>query len=188
MGVKAANTRAAILDRAVDIASAEGLEGLTIGTLASQLEMSKSGLFAHFGSKQDLQLAAVQEAAGRFYEAVVAPAADAPEGMPRLRAYCERWLDYLEGEVFAGGCFWAAATAEFDDRPGAVREAVRGSIAAWLDELRRQAEIAAIADPAQLAFEVYSLTLGANASSRLLRDERTFTRAREAIERRLSLG
>src|SRR5215467_8727521 len=111
-----AATRAAILDRAVDLASGEGLEGLTIGRLAAELEMSKSGLFAHFGSKQELQLATVEAAALRFRDAVIEPARQAPEGAPRLRAMAERYLDHID--LYSGGCFWGATSAEYDDRPG----------------------------------------------------------------------
>jgi AcrR family transcriptional regulator len=185
MATKAARTRAAILERAVDVASAEGLEGLTIGRLANELRMSKSGLFAHFGSKEDLQLATIDAAAARFYGEVVAPAQQEREGYPRLTAYCERYLDYLERKVFAGGCFWAAAAAEFDDRPGPVRDVVRAGVAGWLGELERQAAIAGVENAAELAFEIYSLGLGANACFRLLADERGFGRARAAIARRL---
>src|SRR4051812_4536322 len=117
-GGKAAVTRGAILDRAVDLASSDGLEGLTIGRLAGETGMSKSGLFAHFGSKEELQLATVQTAAERFRDAVVLPAQAADAGAPRLRAYCEGFVDYMEQRVFPGGCFWAAAGPEMDDRPG----------------------------------------------------------------------
>ncbi len=188
METKAATTRRGILERAVDLASVEGLEGLTIGRLASDLAMSKSGLFAHFGSKEELQLATVEAAGRRFFEAVVAPARQEPEGAARLRAYCELYLGYLERGVFAGGCFWAAAAAEFDDRPGPVREAVRAGVAGWLGELERQAQAAGVKEATELAFEVYSLGLGANVYSRLLGDGRAFERARAAIERRMPPG
>lgn len=186
METKAATTRAVILERAVDMASAEGLEGLTIGRLAGELEMSKSGLFAHFGSKEELQLATVAAASQRFLLAVVMPAQEHEEGHARLAAYCERYMDYLERGVFPGGCFWAAAGTEFDDRPGPVRDAVCGGVTAWLDELELQAGIAGVEDPAGLAFEIYSLGMGANACSRLLSAERAFPLARKAIEDRLT--
>ena len=147
--------------------------------------MSKSGVFAHFGSKEDLQLATIDAAAKRFYDEVVAPALAHADGYPRLMAYCQRYLDYLERGVFAGGCFWAAAAAEFDDRPGAVRDAVRAGVVGWLGELERQARAEKADGAAELAFEIYSLGLGANACSRLLGDERAFDRARSAIERLL---
>jgi len=182
VATKAQSTRTAILERAVDLASVEGLEGLTIGRLARELHMSKSGLFARFGSKEDLQLATIEAAAQRFYEAVVAPALEHEEGRPRLTAYCHRYLDYLEREVFAGGCFWAAVATEFDDRPGVVRDAVRAGVVAWLDELERQAAVERANGAKELAFEIYSLGLGANACSRLLGDKHAFDRARAAIE------
>ena len=183
---KGTSTRNAILDRAADIASAEGLEGLTIGRLATDLELSKSGLFAHFGSKQDLQLATVERAAKRFYDAVVEPAVAHPEGAQRLAAYWRGYLAYLEAQVFSGGCFWAAAVAEFDDRPGAVRDAVRSGLKAWLHELERQAAIAGAEDPAAIAFEMYSFGLGANAYLRLLGNDEAFVHARSAIDARLA--
>jgi AcrR family transcriptional regulator len=185
MAGKATSTRTAILDRAVDLASSDGLEGLTIGRLAGELDMSKSGLFAHFGSKEDLQLATVRAAAQRFIDDVVLPVQAAEEGAPRLRAYCEGYIDHLERKVFAGGCFWSAAGAEFDDRPGPVRDAIKGGVVAWLDELERQARAAGVREPRQIAFEIYSLGLGANASHRLLGDGQGFDRARAAIERLL---
>ncbi|MDX6669808.1 MAG: hypothetical protein QOI91_171 [Solirubrobacteraceae bacterium] len=176
------STRDAILERAVDLASTEGLEGLTIGHLASDLRMSKSGVFAHFGSKQELQLATIQAAGARVLERVVAPAQEADEGLPRLRRYCELYLDHLEKRGFAGGCFWAAAAAEFDDRPGPVRDAVRGGVEAWLGELAAQARLAGLTDPDQVAFELWSAALGANMSRRLLGDDLAFDRARRTID------
>ncbi len=144
---KGAGTRAAILDRAVDLASAEGLEGLTIGRLAGELEMSKSGLFAHFGSKQELQLATVEAAARRFRRAVIDPALDAPDGGPRLRAMADAYLAHLDAGAYSGGCFWASTSAEYDDRPGPVRDAIAAALDAWLDELERQARIAGAGKP-----------------------------------------
>jgi AcrR family transcriptional regulator len=182
---KASSTRAAILQHAADRASTDGLEGLTIGGLASELEMSKSGLFAHFGSKEGLQLAVVEHAAMRFLSEVVAPAQQAREGEERLRAYCERYFDYLQRKVFAGGCFWAAAAAEFDDRPGPVRDAIANGVRGWLGELERHARLAGCERPAELAFEIYSLGLGANACARLLADEHAFARTRATVERLL---
>lgn len=182
---KAQATRSAILEHAVEIASREGLEGLTIGRLASDLSMSKSGLFAHFGSKQDLQLATIEAAGRRFYEAVIVPATSKAEGAPRLCAYCERYMQTLSEGLFSGGCFWAAAAAEFDDKPGPVREAIQQAVRAWLGELKRQAQIAGVDDPEGLAFEIYALGLGANALTRLLDDETAIGRARAAVARRL---
>jgi len=178
---KGARTRAAILERAVDLASAEGLEGLTIGRLAAELRMSKSGLFAHFGSKQELQLAAIETAAERFREEVIDPARDAPDGAPRLRAMAERYLDHLDR--YSGGCFWGSTSAEYDDRPGPVRDAIAGALDAWLGELERQARIAGVEQPERFAFELYAVVMGANARYRLSGDRRVFEYAREALAR-----
>ncbi len=183
-----AGTRDAILDRAVDLASTEGLEGLTIGRLASELEMSKSGLFGHFGSKQELQLAAIDVAERRFVGAVVEPTLGEPEGAPRLRALCERYVAYLEERVFPGGCFWAATATEFDGRPGPVRDRIRQGIGAWLEALEHEAEVAGADDPRQLAFELHALAQGANSSFQLFGDRNAFDRARRAIEPLLPAG
>lgn len=178
---KGEETRAAILERAVDLASAAGLEGLTIGRLAAELQMSKSGLFAHFGSKQELQLATVAAAAARFSAAVVEPALAAPDGAPRLRALNAAYLDHLD--LYSGGCFWAAASAEYDDRPGPVREAVAAALEAWMGELVRQAEIAGVEHPRRYAFELYAVIVGANARYRISGDAAVFEYAREALLR-----
>ncbi len=178
---KGERTRAAILDRAVDLASVEGLGGLTIGRLASDLRMSKSGLFRHFGSKQDLQLATVRAARDRFVAMVLQPASAAPDGAPRLRAMAEHYLDYLHS--FPGGCFWGATASEFDDRPGPVRDAIAASLDAWMAELVRQAKAAGIADPDRYAFELYAVVMAANARWRLSGDRRTFDLARAALAR-----
>lgn len=180
---KGSETRASILDRAVDLASVEGLEGLTIGGLAAELRMSKSGLFAHFGSKQELQLATVAAAAERFRGKVIDPALDLPDGAPRLRAMSERYLDQLRD--YSGGCFFAATSAEYDDRPGPVRDAIAASLDGWLRELERQAEIAGVEDPERFAFELYSLVMGANSRYRMSGDPSVFALAREAIDRLL---
>jgi len=184
-GGKGAGTRAAILARALDLASVDGLEGLTIGRLAAELEMSKSGLFAHFGSKQELQLATVAAAAERFRAAVIEPALQAPDGVPRLEAMGDTYLAHLEGKEYAGGCFWAATSAEYDDRPGPVRDAIAAALNAWLGELERQARIAGSADPTRLAFELYAVVMGANSRYRLSGDRAVFGYARDAIERLL---
>lgn len=180
---KGSETRASILDRAVDLASVEGLEGLTIGRLAAELRMSKSGLFAHFGSKQELQLATVEAAALRFRDKVIVPSLDAPEGAPRIRAMGNRYLDQM-GD-YSGGCFWAATSAEYDDRPGPVRDAIAAALDAWTGELERQARIAGVERPERFAFELYALIMGVNSRYRLSGDERVFGYAREALDRLL---
>jgi AcrR family transcriptional regulator len=184
-------TRRAILRKAVNIASLEGLEGLTIGKLASTLRISKSGLFAHFGSKEDLQCAVVDAARDIFVEKVVLPAAQF-RGLPLLRALCENWLSYGEQKTFPGGCFFSAASLEFDDRPGPVRDRIVGLMKKWLGNLEHAArdaqsagEIRADVDVRQLAFEIQALAMGGNWSSRLFRDQTAFRSAKAAILRRI---
>ncbi|HXX70810.1 MAG TPA: TetR/AcrR family transcriptional regulator [Candidatus Acidoferrum sp.] len=184
-------TRRAILRKAVNIASIEGLEGLTIGKLAAELGISKSGLFAHFGSKEDLQCAVVEQAREIFVEKVVRPAYQF-QGLKRLRALCENWLAYGEEAVFPGGCFFSAASLEFDDRPGRVREQIVGLMKKWLGNLEQAArdaqaagEIAREADVRQLAFEIQALAMGANWSSRLFQDPGIFRSVRRAIVERI---
>ncbi|MBC7931441.1 MAG: TetR/AcrR family transcriptional regulator, partial [Rubrivivax sp.] len=153
-------TRAAILETAVHLASAEGLEGLTIGRLATELSMSKSGLFAHFGSKEELQLATVEAARAVFIREVIRPVFDVAHGMPRLWKLCDDWISYVQGEVFRGGCFFAAVAAEFDSRPGPVRDRIAGIMKEWLATLRRavveaqgEGHLDKDVNPTQLAFE-----------------------------------
>jgi AcrR family transcriptional regulator len=190
--MKGERTRASILQRAVDLASVEGLEGLTIGRLADELKMSKSGLFAHFGSKEELQLAAIEAAGERFLEAVVRPGLKAGRGYPRLMAICRLWLDYVERQVFPGGCFFAAASFEFDGRPGPIRDAILRVMDDWIALLEKAVRLAKEeghiqrdVDPAQLAFELNALFFGANFAWNLRHDERAFAQARKAIEERL---
>jgi len=185
-------TRQAILEVAVHVASAEGLEGLTIGRLASELSMSKSGLFAHFGSKEELQLATVEAARDIFIREVIRPSFEAGKGLSRLWKLCDVWLAYVRGEVFRGGCFFAAAAAEFDGRPGPVRDRVAGIMKEWLALLRGSIKAArdagqlkAETDPAQLAFELNALEMGANWAFQLYGDRQAFSRARAATLERL---
>jgi AcrR family transcriptional regulator len=185
---KGSATREAILARAVDLASVEGLEGLTIGRLASELEMSKSGLFAHFGSKQELQLATVGAAAQRFRHSVLDPAMGTAEGLPRLRALAEAYLAHVSGEAYSGGCFWVSTSAEYDDRPGPVRDAIAAGIGAWVGELERQAGVAGYPEPGRIAFELHALVMGANSRFRLSGDERVFEYARASVGRLLEEG
>lgn len=184
-------TRHAILRKAVNIASVEGLEALTIGKLAATLRISKSGLFAHFGSKEDLQCAVVDEARDIFVERVILPAARL-RGVSLLRALCENWLAYGEDKTFPGGCFFSAASLEFDDRPGRVRDRIVELMKKWLGHLEHAAREAQSAgelrkdvDVRQLAFEIQALAMGANWSSRLFRDQRAFSSAGDAILRRI---
>lgn len=185
-------TRAAILETAVHVASAEGLEGLTIGRLATELSLSKSGLFAHFGSKEDLQLATIEAARAVFIREVIRPALEAAHGMPRLWKLCDDWLSYVQGGVFRGGCFFAAAAAEFDSRPGPVRDQIAAIMKEWLAMLRRavveaqrKGHLVKDLDPTQLVFELNALELGANWGFQLHGDRQAFARARRAILFRL---
>ncbi len=180
--MKGERTKQSILGHAVDLASLEGLEGLTIGRLADDLGMSKSGLFAHFGSKEDLQLAAIHAAGQRFVEEVFRPALREPRGYPRLAALCRSWLAYVQRGVFPGGCFFAAASFEFDGRPGIVRDAVLETAIRMAQD---EGHIDGKLDPAQLAFELNALFFGANFSFQLQHDDRAFEHARNAIETRL---
>jgi AcrR family transcriptional regulator len=191
--VRGDRTRRAILTAAVNVASVEGLEGLSIGRLATELEMSKSGLFAHFGSKEELQISTVRAAAAIFVHRVVRPAEEGFEpGIARLQAMLDAWLDYMERGIFAGGCFFAAATVEMDGRPGPVRDAVAAQMSSWaglLTDYARAAiergELAADTDPEQLAFELDALGTAVNSGWQLHEDTRVFDRGHRAIRRRL---
>jgi AcrR family transcriptional regulator len=190
--MKGDRTRQSILERAVDLASLEGLEGLTIGRLADDLGMSKSGLFAHFGSKEDLQLAAVAAARDRFLNEVMRPAFQEPRGYPRLLALCRGWIDYVQRKVFPGGCFFAAASFEFDGRPGPIRDAIYTTMDAWVESLettiamaRDEGHLKPDVDIKQLAFELNSLFFGANFAYELRTDPGALERAWRAIESRI---
>jgi len=190
---QATETRREILRVAADIASAGGLEGLSIGGLATELKMSKTGIFAHFGSKEQLQLATVEAAGQIFLEKVVQPALKSPRGLPRLKAMLEHWLGYVERIVFRGGCFFAAASAEFDSRPGAVRDQIAELTNAWMLGLREEIafaqskkEIQSPLKPAQLAFELHAYVQEANWAFKLFDDKSAFLLARRAITDRLA--
>lgn len=188
----AARTHATLVARAVDIGSAEGLETLSIGRLAGETGMSKSGVAGQFGSKQGLQLAAVDTANERFREEVWEPVASEPAGMPRLRALMESWISYLEREVFPGGCFLTAAAVEYDDRPGPVRDAIAEAWGRWLRILEREVTAAQRAGdlddgvvPSQLAFELHSSVLGGNFVRQLLGGPDPLAPSRAAVVRLL---
>lgn len=190
---RADRTRAEILTVAADLASAEGLEGLSIGRLATELRMSKTGIFAHFGSKEQLQLATVGAAKQIFLEQIVEPSLASPRGVPRLKAMLEAWLGYVERIVFRGGCFFAAASAEFDSRPGRVRDEIASLTKAWMIALqgeiafaRKNNQMKASVIPAQLAFELHSYVQEANWMFKLFDDKSAFSRARLAISDRLA--
>jgi AcrR family transcriptional regulator len=174
------------------VASTEGLEGLTIGRLATALNMSKSGVLGHFGSKEDLQLAVVDAAADIFTREVADKARGTEPGLKKLRAMCAAWVSYLERRVFPGGCFFTAAAAEFDDRPGRVRNAVAGLATVWDRDLYRQIRTAVQAgdlppdtDADQLVFELSGVILALNNALQLHRDTKAPGRARRALGRLL---
>jgi AcrR family transcriptional regulator len=186
---KGEQTRAAILDAALSIASKLGLEGLTIGTLADATGMSKSGLFAHFGSREDLQLAVLEHAAQRYGEKVFMPALKIDRGVPRLRALFERWLDWSVASGLPGGCIMISAAAEYDDRPGPIRDAViayqrRGN--AITEKAVRLAieegHLRPDTDPEQIAFEMLGTILANHNHRRLLGDKEARRRALTAFE------
>lgn len=177
------STRGRILDLAVQIASSEGLEALTIGRLATELGMSKSGLFGHFGSKEGLQLATIEAGAGLFGRTVIDPALEEPAGLARLRKLSFGFIDYLESSVFSGGCFWTSVAAEFDNREGPVRDSIESHVGTWLRILLDQAAAAGAEDPRQVAFELFSIGQGTNMQYQLFRDAEVFERARRSIER-----
>jgi AcrR family transcriptional regulator len=183
-------TRQAILARAFELANVGGVAALSIGRLAEATGLSKSGLFAHFGSKEALEVAVVEEAARQFVQEVMVPALRQPRGEPRVRALFERWLAWGQQP---GGCFFVGATAELDDRPGPPRDALVQASKDWIDALATAARIAvseghlrADAEPEQVAFEMYGIMLGSHTFSRFLREPDALDRTRRAFERLLA--
>jgi AcrR family transcriptional regulator len=185
-------SRAAILREAAKLATVEGIDGLSIARLADAVGMSKSGLFAHFGSKEDLQLATIETASEIFVEHVVAPAMDVPPGIERLRALAENFLRHVEEDVFPGGCFFASVAAELDTRPGPVRDRAIAAIVGWTDLLEQAVRdgqaagaIDAAEEPEQLVFELDAYLLLGNAQFVVSRQAETMARTRRAFDRRL---
>ena len=185
-------TREAILARAVNIASVEGLEGLTVGSLAEQLKMSKSGLFAHFGSKEELQLATVEKARQIFIQRVTRPAIAARKGMPRLWGLIDYWLSLVEKRVFPGGCFFSAASFEFDSRQGVVRDRIAEIMREWIAvitravfEAQKAGHVDPKVDPTRLAFEIHAIAMGGHWAFQLLDDRRAYSRARTTLLEKL---
>jgi AcrR family transcriptional regulator len=185
---KGASTRTAILDDAVQVASEVGLSGLTIGRLAEHTHMSKSGLFAHFRSKEALELDVLEHARERFIDTVIRPALGVPRGESRVRALFDGWLSWMS-DVLAGGCIFVAAAAELDDRPGPTRDALVRSERDWLELMATVAATAvtdgdfrADVDPEQFTYEMHGIMLAHHHASRLLRDDRAGERTRRAFE------
>ena len=186
---KGQQTRAAILDAALSLASSAGLEGLSIGVLAELMQMSKSGVFAHFGSREELQISVIREYHARFEEEVFYPAIREPRGLPRLRALFERWVRRVSVEVDSG-CIYISGAVEFDDRPGPVRDALADMERAWQSALDRAIRLAiaeghlrADTDALQMVFEVHGLILSLHHDARFLRIPGAIDRARNAFER-----
>ncbi len=189
---KGQRTRAAILTEAARLASVDGLDGLTIGGLATATGMSKSGLYAHFGSKEDLQLATIASARETFVAEVFVPALAAPQGIRRLYAACDAFLSHIERRVFPGGCFFAVAAADVGTQVGAVRDAVAAQQRDWIELLERLAhkamdidELGSDINAAQLAFELNAVVVSAASTFILQGDLAVFERARAAVRSRL---
>jgi len=187
---KGDRTRTLILNDALALAGEVGLEGLSIGSLAGRLGLSKSGLFAHFGSKEDLQLATLRHSQERFVQTVFRPALASPRGLPRLRALFENWLGWIARTDRPGGCVILAASVEYDDRPGEVRDALvagqrelRGALAKAVRLAVEEGHLRADTDARQLVFETMGIVLAVHHDRGLLNDPRALERARKAFDR-----
>ncbi|MEQ1765690.1 MAG: TetR/AcrR family transcriptional regulator [Pyrinomonadaceae bacterium] len=185
-------TRRDILLKSVDIASADGLDGLTIGRLASELQMSKSGLFAHFGSKEDLQIATLQSASDTFISEVVVPAERLEHGLPRLTALLDAWIDSVANTCNRGGCFFYAVSAEMDDRPGKVHDFIVKLTREWINALTREMKLAIrlgelkkSCDAELIVFQVHGFVQEGNWFRRLQKSNRAFQMTRESVYRTL---
>jgi AcrR family transcriptional regulator len=187
---KGERTRAAILDAALRIVSKSGLDGLTIGTLADATGMSKSGLFAHFGSREELLLAVLAHGQAQFTQVVFQPAMAKPRGIARLRAMFINWLDWTESAELPGGCPMIGGASEFDDRPGPVRDMLAGGQRTWIETLKRsvrqaieEGELPADTDPEQIAFEMFGIALVVHHHRRLLGYPKARARALAALDK-----
>ena len=188
-----AETRAEVTRAAAERASVEGLEGLTIGGLAGETEMRKSSVYSLFGSKRELQQAALDAAVEQFRVEVWDPVADEPPGLPRLLALCDSWLDYHRREAMPGGCFLTTATIEYDARPGPMRDAIAETMTRWLGVLEREAataidagDLPADTDRADIAFQLNALAAAASYGFHLSRDPEVIERARRSMRRGLA--
>jgi AcrR family transcriptional regulator len=182
-------TRAAILDVALELASRDGLEGLTIGVLADRMNMSKSGVFAHFGSREDLQMEVIRLYHQRFEHEVFYPSIKEPRGLPRLMAMFDRWIKRVSVEI-ASGCIYISGAVEYDDRPGPIREQLVSMVQAWQSALLRSVQQAidcgdlkADTDAQQLVYEMYGMILALHHDARFLRIPGAIDRARRGFER-----
>src|SRR5436190_24315145 len=188
-----ARSRAAILHEAARLATVDGLDGLSLARLADAVGMSKSGLFAHFGSKEELQLATVETATAIYEEQVIGPARATATGVPRLRAYVEGFLDHVEEGVFPGGCFFVSAVSELDAHPGPVRDGAMAFSQRWLGLLAEEVAAAQAAgeldpgaDPPQVAFELNAFMVLGNMQFVASGDPGALDRVRRAVDTRLA--
>jgi AcrR family transcriptional regulator len=186
---KGEQTRSAIVAAACELAARDGLEGLTIGALAERMDMSKSGVFAHFGSREDLQIAVLKAYEQRFVDDVLKPGLEAPRGLARLRAIFGNWLDRTAVEA-ASACIWISGATEYDDRPGSVRDELVGMVRSWQRELVRAirqavdtGELRADTDPEELVFDLYGVILVLHHDARLMDSPDAPARARRAFDR-----
>jgi AcrR family transcriptional regulator len=184
---KGQQTKAAIIEAALGLATQIGLEGLSIGALAEITQMSKSGVFAHFGSREELQISVIREYFSRFEQEIFYPALDVARGLPRLRALFGNWMKRVAVEI-QSGCIFISGAVEFDDRPGPVRDALASSVQTWMQALTRaivQAQecnqLEAQADPAQIAFEIHALILALHYEARFLKNPGSLERANTAF-------
>ena len=189
---KGQRTRTSILEVAAALATEEGLDPLSIGRLAEATGMSKSGLFAHFGSKEELQLATVEHAAKLFVAEVIDPARSAPKGLARVWALCDHMIGYSERQVFPGGCFFAATSFEYNNRPGPVRDRIESMIRSWLsylehavEQAQEAGELDVNASAREISFQLDAFAQASNAQYQLFRDPQVFDDARRAIQERL---
>ena len=185
---KGEQTRAEIVGVALAMAARVGLEGLSIGTLAAAVGKSKSGVFAHFGSREELQIAVVREYYRRFEAEVFQPAMRQPRGLPRVRALFDNWLRHTSAELDDSGCIFISGAVEFDDRPGPVRDALAQAVDAWIGAMTRavaqscqEGHLAAGADPRQISFEIHALILALHYEARFMRRPGSVTRARQGF-------
>jgi AcrR family transcriptional regulator len=186
---KGEQTKAAIIEAALELSASAGLEGLTIGTLADKMAMSKSGVFAHFGSREDLQIAVLKVYEQRFVDEVLMPALKEKRGLPRLTAIISNWLQRTSEEA-ARGCIWISGASEYDDRPGAVRAELVGMVNSWKREMTRaitqsveMGDLSADTDVSELVFELYGIILVLHHDTRLLNSPDAFARAKKAFTR-----
>ena len=184
---KGQQTKVAIVDAALRMAAQVGLEGLSIGSLAEAMGMSKSGVFAHFGSRDELQISVIREYYARFEAQVFQPAMAQPRGLPRVRALFENWMRFTSAELDSG-CIFISGAVEFDDRPGPVRDALAEAVDAWIEAMTRavaqaceQGHLAADADPRQISFEIHALILALHYEARFMRRPGSMERAEQGF-------